>query len=322
MGIINKLILNGVEFDIGGSGTGLTDELKAALDQLGQNVVYMDDDSSGCYDALHSALYPPANLSYISAVYTQSGTVYDTASLNSLKSDLVVMAHYTDGTSATVSNYTLSGTLTAGTSTIAVSYGGKTTTFTVTVTHYARTLVNDWDLTSSLTDSVSGVTMTVNENAVRSSSGLTLNQGGCASLIKVYDDGPITNCDIEIDISAMVKDYGSTVIGRLLSIRQNDSVTSYGDWGFSYARYGQSWQFFMGGWSEDTIETNATAFSGKTLTIHFDEDGIATAIVDGQVIATATAAPTSARSYMRLGDSDQCAYTTIITGVRVYSVST
>ena len=75
-------------------------------------------------------------LSSISAVYTQSGTVYTTDSLDSLKSDLVVTAHWSDNTTSTVSSsdYTLSGTLTAGTSTVTVSYGGKTTTFNVTVT--------------------------------------------------------------------------------------------------------------------------------------------------------------------------------------------
>ena len=74
-------------------------------------------------------------LSSISAVYTQSGTVYDTDSLDSLKSDLVVTATYSDSSTATVpsADYTLSGTLTAGTSTITVSYSDKTTTFNVTV---------------------------------------------------------------------------------------------------------------------------------------------------------------------------------------------
>ena len=76
-----------------------------------------------------------ATLSSISAVYTQSGNVYTTDSLDSLKSDLVVTAIYSDTTTATISSdsYTLSGTLTAGTSTITVSYQDKTTTFTVTV---------------------------------------------------------------------------------------------------------------------------------------------------------------------------------------------
>ena len=70
----------------------------------------------------------------ISAVYTQSGTVYDTDSLDDLKADLVVTGLYDDQSTETITDYTLSGTLTVGTSTITVSYGGKTTTFTVTVT--------------------------------------------------------------------------------------------------------------------------------------------------------------------------------------------
>jgi hypothetical protein len=44
----------------------------------------------------------------------------------------VVTAHYSDGTSAPVSGYTLSGTIAKGSNTITVSYGGMTTTFTVT----------------------------------------------------------------------------------------------------------------------------------------------------------------------------------------------
>ena len=78
-------------------------------------------------------------LSSISAVYTQSGTVYDTDSLDSLKADLVVTATWSDSSTTTVdsADYTLSGTLTVGTSTITVSYEGKTATFTVTVTQHS-----------------------------------------------------------------------------------------------------------------------------------------------------------------------------------------
>jgi len=80
-----------------------------------------------------TAVAAQAPLSSITATYTQSGTVYDTDTLDSLKSDLVVTANYEDGTSATVSDYTLSGTLAEGTSTITVTYGGKTATFDVVV---------------------------------------------------------------------------------------------------------------------------------------------------------------------------------------------
>lgn len=71
----------------------------------------------------------------ISAVYTQSGTVYNTDNLDSLKDDLIVTATWSDSSTTTVpsTDYTLSGTLTVGTSTVTVSYGGKTATFSVTV---------------------------------------------------------------------------------------------------------------------------------------------------------------------------------------------
>lgn len=118
-------------------GDTLTTDVKDALLQIASKVAYIDDQGQTYYDDLYDALYPPAppaTLLSISAVYTQSGTVYDTDTLDSLKPDLVVTASYDDGTTQTVTTYTLSGTLTAGTSTITVSYGGKTTTFNVTVT--------------------------------------------------------------------------------------------------------------------------------------------------------------------------------------------
>lgn len=122
-----------------GGGSGLTDDVKTALMNLANHVAWDDDDPTGqtYITALQNALYPPADLVSISAVYTQSGTVYDTDTLDSLKSDLVVTALMSDQTTRPVTDYTLSGTLTEGTSTITVSYGGKTTTFTVTVSVYS-----------------------------------------------------------------------------------------------------------------------------------------------------------------------------------------
>lgn len=91
--------------------------------------------TAGNASATCSILVSQATLSSISAVYTQSGTVYDTYSLDSLKSDLVVTATWSDSSTSIIAStdYTLTGTLTVGTSTVTVSYGGKTDTFTVTV---------------------------------------------------------------------------------------------------------------------------------------------------------------------------------------------
>lgn len=119
------------------SGGGLTAEIKQALLNCFNYVAWKNNDPNAqdYIDDLEDALYPPADLSSISAVYTQSGTVYNTDSLDDLRSDLVVTAHYDDYSTETVTNYVLSGSLTVGTSTITVTYGGKTTTFTVQVTN-------------------------------------------------------------------------------------------------------------------------------------------------------------------------------------------
>jgi hypothetical protein len=74
-------------------------------------------------------------VSTLTATYTPSETVYSGAVLDELIDDLVVTAAYTDGTTGEVAStdYTLSGTLAVGTSIITVGYGGKSTTFNVTV---------------------------------------------------------------------------------------------------------------------------------------------------------------------------------------------
>lgn len=118
------------------SGGGLTPAIKVALLQLAEKVAYIDGQGQDYYQDLYDALYPPAELVSISAVFTQGQTVvYDTDSLDSLKPMLVVTATYSDSSTQTVpsTDYTLSGTLTVGTSTITVSYEGHTDTFTVTV---------------------------------------------------------------------------------------------------------------------------------------------------------------------------------------------
>lgn len=154
MSNINKITVNGTTYDIedttARASSGLTADIKSALLACFEQVAWISDDGQEYYDDLYEALYPPANLTSISCVYTQSGTVYDTDSLDSLKTDLVVTAHWDDTTTSTVasSQYTLSGTLTTGTSTITVTYGGKTTTFNVTVTHATQL----YSITNNLTN--------------------------------------------------------------------------------------------------------------------------------------------------------------------------
>lgn len=119
----------------GGGGSGLTDEVKSALMNVASHIGAWTDGNAQTYvQALHDALYPPANLSFITAVFAPGqNVIYTTDTLDTLKQYLTITAHYSDSSTQIVTSYTLSGTLRAGQSTITVLYGGKSTTFTVTV---------------------------------------------------------------------------------------------------------------------------------------------------------------------------------------------
>ena len=68
----------------------------------------------------------------INATYTQSSEVHTNTNLESLRNDLVVKGGL--GEIVELTDYTLSGTLEVGTSTITVNFYGVTDTFTVEVT--------------------------------------------------------------------------------------------------------------------------------------------------------------------------------------------
>ena len=139
-------------FSTGGSGSdsgqnptggGLTTAQIDALDGMFQVCAY---DGNADYDAAYEAFRaafglsdsgdeeepdtPEKTLTSISAVYSGGDVAVGTAVTD--LTGIVVTAHYSDGSTGTVTGYTLSGTISEGSNTITVSYGGKTTTFAVT----------------------------------------------------------------------------------------------------------------------------------------------------------------------------------------------
>lgn len=117
----------------------------AALDGMFRVCAYDDSkDVSGVYAAFKSAFgitdsgeeepdepeTPVVTLTSISATYSGGDVPVGTAVAD--LTGIVVTAHYSDGSSEPVTGYTLSGTIAEGSNTVTVSYGGKTTTFTVT----------------------------------------------------------------------------------------------------------------------------------------------------------------------------------------------
>lgn len=129
-----KTAIHGVEY----AGKLLKNPVKSALLNLFDHVVFSDGNAQIYIDALKEAWQPDGTLDSISAVFTQgSAVIYTTDSLDVLRQYLVVTGIYIkDSVEFTdeITDYTLSGTLTEGTSTITVTYGEETATFTVTVT--------------------------------------------------------------------------------------------------------------------------------------------------------------------------------------------
>ena len=133
--------LGGVKNAIQGidnSGKLLKNPVKSALMNLFDHVVFTDGNAQVYIDALKDAWKPEGTLDSIIAVFTQgSAVIYTTDSLDVLRQYLVVTGTYIKDSvefEDEISDYTLSGTLTAGTSTITVVYGEETATFTVDVT--------------------------------------------------------------------------------------------------------------------------------------------------------------------------------------------
>lgn len=126
--------------EIPGSG-GMSATASALLITILRNGVYNTNQSANI-TALEAALAsggsdepdvpvdPEKTLTSISATYSGGNVPVGTSVL--ALTGVVVTAHYSDGSTATVTGYTLSGTIAEGSNTVTVSYGGKTTTFTVT----------------------------------------------------------------------------------------------------------------------------------------------------------------------------------------------
>jgi hypothetical protein len=106
---------------------------RTTIIQLLKKAVYKDDDVEDLLEELEESLLFK-DVTYITANFSQPiEEIYPGQDLSILRQYLVVNAYYNDSTSSVVASYSLSGTLTSGTSVITVLYGGKSTTFTVLV---------------------------------------------------------------------------------------------------------------------------------------------------------------------------------------------
>lgn len=115
--------------------------VRSALIDIFRHVAYTDDQGAQMLAALESAM-AVRTLSAISAAINQGSTIiYTDDGLDQLRPLMTVTATYSDGTTAVISDYTLTGTLAPGECVIGVQYGGMMDTVTVTATQPEVTVV-------------------------------------------------------------------------------------------------------------------------------------------------------------------------------------
>lgn len=331
-------LVNAINEARGTGGSGLTEAQKQAILQLARKVAYIDGNGMTYYTDLYNAFYPPAGLVSISAVFTQGNNViYDTDNLSVLRQYLTVTAHYDNSTSAVVTTYTLSGTLTAGNSTITVAYGGKSTTFIVAVTHYEEPTPTDeaiynWNFKQSFTDSVANVTAVPSLNTMTITSDGVAVDTNQAIMLTPAGGVSIANRTFEIDMTSdtMVSQSSHS---RVFSVDSADNNTSAGAACLLVYRGNNGWAVYSGAAWSTSLDRNTypiTFFNGKTIRLYVDNNlnvTLSYATIGSDVFTTIGTfsiplQSTYASGFLVLGGTGGN-YTTgmVIGGVRIYEGS-
>ncbi len=112
-----------------GTKEKITDYQLNGTVNVGNNSIII---SCGAYSTTIDIVVSEVELTGISAQVSQTEFTMG-ATLDNIKPYLTVTGHYADGSTSMVNDYELSGELIVGENTITISYGGKTTTVTVTI---------------------------------------------------------------------------------------------------------------------------------------------------------------------------------------------
>lgn len=113
---------------------GLTDPMKVALLDCFRNVAWISESGQEYYNALEDALYPNEYPKITAVFDAGANVIYTDDSIESLKQYLTVTYYETDqseGTTIASADYSVSGSLVVGTSTIRVLYNNLSTTVTI-----------------------------------------------------------------------------------------------------------------------------------------------------------------------------------------------
>jgi len=260
-----------------------------------------------------------ANLTGITARYTQSGPVYETDSLDSIKSDLIVTASYSDGTSLVVNGYTLSGALALGESTITVNYEEFTDSIVVTVTENTDGLLFKWDFTKGLTDSVMGLAATLHGNATQDGEGIHLNSASDYVLLDTSNSIFSSGRTVEFEMGTVNPNLGSNH-GRLFMMPGDSNQITSGSSGTGLIfKNNDKWNTYFGSWATPkTAITDPSAIANSKIKIKKDGTTIFCYFNDTLVVQQTWNNSAINYPYIQIGSSSQSYHGAIIKSCKVY----
>ena len=317
--IYKKVLMRGEKGDTGGGGIDTT------VPQTGI-IAYKGDEIPEGY-ILYSEV-PDGVLTHITATYTQTATITDASSLDELRPDLVVKAYYYDeetGVSSdyVVTDYTLSGTLEVGTSTITASYKGFTDSFDVIVEDSIN-YIYKWDLTQSLTDQKQGKALTLGGNAIQDGSGVHFTGKGDRL---IWSDFDMANKTFEIDFATVDFQGNANYDMNFFVV---PTVSS--DYGciLCFIKT-KGWAVYSSTTYQFESSNNRNLFNGKTVklvcvknsdyyysfTLYIDGEKIGE-VINKQYNRLGTTASIGSANKATASNGDQC-YNMTITGIRVYA---
>lgn len=266
---------------------------------------------------------PTKTLQSISAVYTGGNVPVGTAVTG--LTGVTVTAHYSDGGTANVTGYTLSGTIIEGDNTVTVTYMGKTATITVTgeaQSAEGRVLLHNWDSSAdnNSVDTVGGMKMFSHNGASITKDGYTLVNGDD----NFYFEEPLftPNRSIEIDFGTVEHVPNSSENFSVLFVWGASSHPGGGKYWCGWYKPSSKW-FFMDisdGYTPDAYIdqlTDPNIVSGKTVKFVINAAGNVSLYIDDAFISTAPFTVIDA-PYFQIGKGNEGFNNTTITAIRVY----
>lgn len=230
------------DIPLSAGGNGLTAAQINALDGMFKVCAFIKDNVSEEYNAFRTAFgIEAATITGISATYS-GGSVPAGTALSDL-AGIVVTATYSDGSTATVTGYTMSGEIFEGSNTITVTYQGMTATFVVTGTAVAQTYTVTNNLTNvtnsnaqtEVTDGFYSATLAVPDGYSMQS--IMITMGGIDITSDVYtEDGTILITEVtgDIVITATAELASAPVIYQLSNTPRTVNADLYEDTGLAF----------------------------------------------------------------------------------------